>query len=65
MTGRTWADLVAQFSPEQVDAVDAAVASADELTGEQIHALGPLFSGAGERVVASRSGAAEEPGHAA
>lgn len=52
--GRTWADMVARFSPEQVDAVDASVADAAEFTGDQLHVLGPLFTGAGERVAASR-----------
>jgi hypothetical protein len=60
---RTWDALVAQFSPKQVAAVDAFVTEAGELTDDQIHTLRPLFSGAGERVVAAR--AADEPGHAA
>jgi hypothetical protein len=56
---RTWDALVAQFTPEQIDAVDAAVASAGELTGEQIHTLRPLFNGAGERVAANRAAGPE------
>jgi hypothetical protein len=64
MTGRTWEDMVAQFSPEQVDAVDASVAGAAEFTGEQLHVLGPLWAGAGGRVASSRAANMPERGAA-
>lgn len=55
MTLDTWADLVAQFSAQQIADADASVADADEFTDEQIYRLSPLFPGAGERVAASRA----------
>lgn len=54
MTCRSWTDLVAQFSPEQIAAAEASVTAAAEFTDEQLHRLRPLFSGSGERVVGGR-----------